>query len=230
LYVSPVLGAAPAGAQAPAAAHVDINDHGIFLIYSGGKNIGTEKFEIRAGAKQVEAQAEIHLRVEEKGKSLDLRTLPNLILDPQMQPLTYDWSQKGPHSSEVSIDFRSSPVRTHYKTVNGGDDKRDFQLAKDVVVLDDNVIHHYQLLVDRYASTAGGKQTFNAFVPQEALPGVITVEPLGPEPVTVEGTTVSLRHLILSTELARIDLWVDDQSRLQMVSVPEAQFQAVRKK
>jgi hypothetical protein len=50
------------------------------------------------------------------------------------------------------------------------------------------------------------------------------------EPVSVEGTTLNLRHLILTTELARVDLWVDDQAYLQVVSVPEAQFQAVRKK
>jgi hypothetical protein len=35
---------------------------------------------------------------------------------------------------------------------------------------------------------------------------------------------------VLSTELTRVDLYVDDQSRLQVVNVPAADFQAYRKK
>jgi hypothetical protein len=230
VWVTGALAADPLAAQTPSAAHPDLNDHGAFEIYAAGKSIGTERFDIHVRSEQVEAQGEIHLRVEQDGKTMEVRTSPNLVLDSQLHPLSYTWSQKGSQSSQLSIDFRSSPVRTRYKTVSGEEDRRDFKLTKDVVVLDDNVIHHYQLAVARYDQTTGGKQTFHAFIPQEALPGVITVEQTGSGPVSVEGTTLNLRHLILTTELARIDLWVDDQAHLQVVSVPEAQFQAVRKK
>jgi hypothetical protein len=161
---------------------------------------------------------------------MEVRTSPNLILDPQLHPLSYTWSQKESQSSQLSIDFRALPVRGRYKPVSGEEEQRDFKLTKDVVVLDDNVLHHYQLVVARYDQTTGGKQTFHAFIPQEALSGVITVEQTGMEPVSVEGETLNLRHLILTTELARVDLWVNDQAHLQVVSVPEAQFKAVRKK
>ncbi len=117
-----------------------------------------------------------------------------------------------------------------YKTVSGQDDRRDFTLDKDVVVLDDNAIYHYQLAVDRYDQAKGGAQTFHAFVPQEALPGVITLSFLGPEPVTVHGEKLTLRHFLLSTELAQIGLWIDAPGHLQVVATPDAQFQAVRKK
>jgi len=117
-----------------------------------------------------------------------------------------------------------------YKTVSGQDDKRDFTLDKDVIVLDDNAIYHYQLAVNRYDQARGGAQTFHAFVPQEALPGVITLTSLGPEPTTVNGEKLTLRHFLLATELAQISLWIDDRGHLQMVSAPEAGFQAVRKK
>jgi hypothetical protein len=230
LWVAGALAAEPLAAQTPSATHPDLNDHGTFEIYAAGKSIGTERFDIHVRSEQVEAQGEIHLRVEQDGKTMEVRTSPNLVLDPQLHPLSYTWSQKGSQSSQLSIDFRASPVRTRYKTVSGEEDRRDFKLTKEVVVLDDNVLHHYQLVVARYDQTTGGKQTFHAFIPQEALPGVITVEQTGMEPVSVEGTTLSLRHLILTTELAHVDLWVDDQAHLQVVSVPEAQFQAVRKK
>ena len=152
------------------------------------------------------------------------------LLDPQFDPLSYTWNQKGAQSSQLSIDFRAQPVHARYKTVNGQDDRRDFKLDKDVVVLDDNVIHHYQLAVARYDQAKGGTQTFRAFIPQEALPGVITLNSVGPEPVTVDGDKRTLRRFLLTTELAQISLWVDDQGHLQMVSAPDAQYQAMRKK
>ncbi len=168
--------------------------------------------------------------MEQDGKTLEVRTSPHLILNPQLRPLSYTWSQKGTQSSQLSIDFHSSPARAQYKTVTGESDRRDFKLGKDVMVLDDNVVHHYQLVVDRYDQTSKGKQTLNAFIPQEALPGEITVEDVGAEPVSVRGESLNLRHLTLTTDLARVDLWVDNQDHLQVVSVPVAQLQAVRKK
>ena len=152
------------------------------------------------------------------------------MLDAHLDPLSYTWNQKGTQSSQLSIDFRSQPAHVRYKTVNGQDDRRDFKLEKDVVVLDDNVIHHYQLAVARYDQAKGGTQVFHAFIPQEALPGVITLNYVGPEAVTVDGDKRTLRRFLLTTELAQISLWVDDQGHLQLVSAPDAQFQAMRKK
>ena len=229
-----VLGAAlavgPLFGQSPGTAHPDLNDHGIFQILAGGKNIGTEKFDIVASADKVEAKGEIRLRLPQAGKTVEVRSLPALVLDSQLQAQSYTWSQKGAQSSQLSIDFLPALARARYKTVKGEEDQRDFKLEKDIVVLDDNVLHHYQLVVARYNLAAAGKQDFHAFIPQEALPGTISVELVGAEPVTVEGTTVNLRHLVLSTELTRVDLYVDDQSRLQVVNVPAADFQAYRKK
>lgn len=220
----------PLRAQGPNAAPAGLNDRGTFEIFIAGKSIGTETFEIRVRGDQVVAQGNVHLQMEQNGKSTEVRTSSNLLLDAHLDPLTYTWNQKGPRSSQLSIDFRTRPARVRYKTVSGQDDRRDFQLEKDVVVLDDNALHQYQLAAARYDWAKGGKQTFHAFIPQEALPGVITLDSLGSEPVTVDGQKLTLRHLLLSTELAQINLWVDDQDHLQMVSAPSAQFQAVRKK
>jgi hypothetical protein len=224
LAVDPLCG------QTPHPAHRDLNDGGTFQILAGGKDIGTEKFEIIAGADKVEARAEIHLRLQQQGKTIEVRSLPNLVLDPQLHPQEYTWSQKGTQSSQLTIDFRPALAHVKYKTVKGENDERDFQLGKDFVVLDDNVLHHYQLVIARYEQTARGKQEFHAFIPQEALPGVIFVEEMGTEPLTVDGAAMTLRHLVLTTELARIDLWADSQSHLQVVGVPGAEYQAYRKK
>jgi len=228
--VATLAAASPLAAQAPSPGPPDLTDHGTFEIFADGKSIGTETFEIRVRSGQIEAQGNDHLQLTQNGKSLEVRTSSNLLLDPQFDPLSYTWNQKGAQSSQLSVDFRSKPVHVRYKTVNGQDDRRDFTLDKDVVVLDDNAIYHYQLAIDRYDQAKGGTQTFRAFVPQEALPGTISLSFVGPEPVTVNGEKLTLRHFQLSTELAQISLWIDDQGHLQVVSAPDAQFQAVRKK
>lgn len=200
----------------------------MFALFVSGREIGKEKFNIASTRGHIEAQAEIELRVERDGKVLNFKTFPNLVLDSELRPVTYSWKQKGPQSSSLELDFRPSPVQARYRTVAGDVDKRDFTLPKDVLILDDNVFHHYQLIVDRYKLTTGGKQTFQAFVPQEALPGVLTVEDAGEGTVNVQGHPKVLQHLLMTTELTRVDVWVDKQQRLQLVSIPEVQLEAVR--
>jgi hypothetical protein len=216
--------------QAPGASPPDLDDRGTFEIFTGGKSIGTETFEIRLRGEQIEAQGNVHLQMEQNGKRIEVRTSSSLLLDPHLDPLSYTWNQKGTQSSQLSIDFRTQPAHVRYKTVSGQDDRRDFHLDKDVVVLDDNALHQYQLAAARYDAAKGGTQTFRAFIPQEALPGAITLNSLGSEPVLVEGKKLTLRHFLLTTELAQINLWVDDRGHLQMVSAPDSQFQAMRKK
>jgi hypothetical protein len=220
----------PAGSGAPAPAPAELQDEGTFVISLAGQQIGTEKFSIRSTRNKVEAEAQIEMRVERDGKTYEFRTTPKLVLNADLEPQSYTWDQKGSQSSRLEVDFRSTPAQVRYHTVGGDDDVRDFDLPKGVVVLDDNVVHHYQLVIERFELAAGGKQTFPAFIPQEALPGALNVEDLGKEQVPGEGGTRELQHLVVSTELSRIDLWVDKEHRLQRVSIPAAQLEAVRKK
>jgi len=207
----------------------EVDDRGVFVLTQAGRQIGTETFTIKSSAGQVEAEARIELRAAQEGKAYDFRTSPKLVMNADLRPLTYSWSQKGTQSSELSVDFRSTPARAQYRTVTGEADEREFDLPKDVVILDDNVIHHYELVVQLYRRTKGGKQTFHAFIPQEALPGSVDVEDVGEEQVEAGDEKRNLRHLVVTTELARIDLWADGQDRVQRVSIPAAGIEAVRK-
>jgi hypothetical protein len=217
-------------AQTPNTAVPDLNDRGTFEIFSAGKSIGSETFEIRVRADQIEASGEGRLRLDQNGKKIEVQTSSIFLLDLEFDPISYAWNQKGEQSSQLSIDFHSKTAHARYKQVNGQDDKRDFKLDKDVVVLDDNVVHHYQLALARYDQAKGGVQVLRAFIPQEALPGVITLNFMGRDATTVKGEKVTLRHYVLTAELAQIDLWVDDGGHLQVMSSADTQFQAVRKK
>ena len=209
---------------------LNVDDEGIFVISLAGRPLGTEKFKIHSLPGKVEAQGDIHLHIEQNGKRVALESFPDLILDPQLRPVIYTWSQKGPQSSRLEVDFRGRLAKVRYKTIDGKEDNRDFELPHDVVILDDNVVHHYQLIISRFQAMGGGKQTLRIFVPQEALPSVLTVEDVGNAATAIDGVTANLRHLLITTDVTHIDLWVDEQQHIERFSVPQAQLEAIRKK
>jgi len=207
-----------------------LNDRGVFVISLAGKRIGTETFEIRATDKGIEAEGKVEMRVQQESKTVEFRTSSKLVLDSALRPLTYNWGQKGAQSSQLEIDFQASMTKVRYKTVTGEEDARDFELPKEVVVLDDNVFHHFQLIAQKYLRNGSGKQTLSAFVPQEALPGALDVQDAGPDSAEIGGQKQTLRHLVFSTELKQIDLWVDEEGRVQRIYNSDAQLDAVRKR
>ena len=209
---------------------VNVDDEGVFVISLAGRPVGTESFKIHSSSGKVEARGEIRLHIEQNGKTVSVQSFPDLVLDPQLRPVTYTWNQKGPQSSRLEIDFRGKVAKVRYKTINGNEDDRDFELPPDVAILDDNVIHHYQLITARYQAMGAGKQTFRVFVPQEALPSLLTVEDMGNSESTSDGVTTKLRHLLITTDVTHVDLWVDEQQHLERVSVPAAQLEAIRKR
>ncbi len=203
-----------------------LNDEGTFHITLAGSTIGDEKFEIRSSVGQIEARSQSDLQLPKDGKTLNFKTRPDLVLDSSFNPLSYRWSQTGAQSSRLEANFLTQPAQVVYRTVSGESDQREFSLSRDVAILDDNVIHQYELVVWRYDRGNGGAQTFPAFIPQEAVPGEITVQAAPDEPGQPPGT----RHLVVVTDQARIDLWVDRQERLQKVTIASVGLEAVRDK
>lgn len=223
------LGARQDPAQRPAAPAPD--DEGTYSISFNGHPIGTERFKIRSSANKIEAEAEIEIKAEQTGQPFALKSSPRLVLNQQWEPQTYVVNQKGTPEFHLEADFRKSPAQSRLRLANAkADDERDFVLTRDVVIVDDNVVHHYQLLVDRFMLKPDKQQTFNAYIPQEASPGVLNVQDKGSEDVNFAGRHETLRHLVVTTELAKIDLWVDGQQHLQRILIPAVQLEAVRAK
>ena len=222
------LGARPqesAGGPSP----VTVDDEGVFLISMAGRPVGSESFQIHSSRGRIEARGDIRLNIEKNGKTVSVESFPDLVTDSELRPLTYAWRLHGPQSSRLEVDFRARPAKVHYHTINGSEDTREFDLLPDVMVLDDNVIHHFQLIAARLQAMGGGKQTFRIFVPQEALPSLMTVEDLGISATQDRSDASGLRHLLITTDVTHVDLWVDDKLHVQRVSVPAAQLEALRK-
>ena len=153
-------------ANLPAAAWAGppgLKDQGTFEISISGNKIGVERFQIIPAGDQVVAKAEIELQAQQGGKPRFFHSSSELVLDSQLQPISYTWSLKGTETSQLEIDFTKTPAKAHYHTVNGKEDRREFLLPKDLVVLDDNVLNQYEVLLQRYDQTSRGQQIFTAF-------------------------------------------------------------------
>jgi hypothetical protein len=211
-----------------AAAPAAVDDQGTFALNRAGKEFGTEKFSIQFHEGKIQAEGETQLREEGESHSPVITTFSKLILDSGLRPLLYTWSTKAPKRYNLFVDFTTPLAKCQLHQPDGKDDIREFQLPKDVVVLDNNVIHHYQLLVDRYERTPGGKQAFKAFIPQAAMPGELTVQDAGMQTLKLGGTDQPLRHLVVIADNAEIDLWVDAQGRLQRLYWSAPQLEALR--
>jgi hypothetical protein len=216
-------------ARQPAATVLD--DQGTFSLLFEAHPIGTERFKIHATGNNIAAEAEIEIKTNQSGQPITLKSSPRLVLNQQWEPQTYVVNQKGNPEFHLEVDFRKSPAQSRLRLASAKeDDARDFVLTKDVLIVEDNVVHHYQLLVNRFLLKPDKQQTFNAYIPQEATPGVLTIQDMGSEEVKFAGRQETLRHLSVSTDIARVDLWVDDHQRLQRLFIPASQLEAVRTK
>lgn len=93
-----------------------------------------------------------------------------------------------------------------------------------VVILDNNLYHHYAILVWLYDWEKRGSQTFNVLIPQDLTPGTVSVEATGQR--SVGGTRYDV--LRMSAADLQVDLFVDRNKRLMRIEVPGSQAEVVR--
>jgi hypothetical protein len=201
-------------------------DQGTFVLKLGGKEYGTEKYSIQSAENQLTARSESQLRENETDQLL--HTVSKLVLNAAFEPLSYTWSEDTPEKYTLSVDFASGVAKSRLHKPNGSDDVREVHLPKNVAILDNNVLIHYEVLIQRFAAAGGGKQTFPAYIPQSATPGTLTVQDAGMETISLGGAQRSLRHLVVLSDNAQIDLWTDENNHLQRLYWGAPQIEAVR--
>jgi hypothetical protein len=204
------------------------SEQGNFKIFFGGELIGEERFQIGAEATNYKAWAEIHLTLDRGNDKVTFNIKPSLQFTKFFEPLTYKVLQEaGDNRMKASIHFKPESSQAVYET-GQETDSREIKLSGDVVVLDDNVFHHYVLLARRYDYSKGGVQEFSAFVPQQFLAGNISVADQGFESVQLGTKTLSLQHLLVDTGEIQINLWLNTHHELQKISVPKSHVDVLR--
>lgn len=194
-----------------------LSDRGVFRIYSDGKEIGVERFEIASTAKGVRATAELQISSEGVGRMKETATL---VLRNGIEPISYKRVQKSPKRGSAVLAFGPEKTTAQYRTTEGGSQRMDYFLPKNVVILDTNFFHHYTFLVRQYDFIKGGTQHMDVLVPQETAPGMVRVQH--------EGNDQSLRKLVVKTGQVEIQIWADEGGRLMKLTVPAAKVEVLR--
>lgn len=195
---------------------------GKFRDIVNGREVGSEEFEIASAEGGWVAHGNATVHAPQGGET---RITSQLQLRADGAPVHYEWSTAtGSKTANASVDFDNGTATVHVQA-NGGKPftQQFFFKTPVVVVLDDNLYHQYAILADLYDWSKKGPQTFSVLIPQEMMPGTITVEALDPD----HSSGKNVNRLRVRSQDLEIMLYLEG-NRLERVSVPSANAEIVR--
>jgi hypothetical protein len=205
-----------------ATASVFVPDKGKFKVLLDGKSIGQEEFEINQSGVGWIAKGSTHLTVE--GAPATTVT-GDLSLEPNGTPISYEWTSQTDKNSSAHIAFVNNVAKMTIQLGGAHPFEQDLTFNSPlVVVLDDNLYYQYAVLARVYDWNRRGTQTFSVLVPQELLPGTITVD--GSGAVSADGK--SYEGLKVTTSDLQVILYLDSNHRLMRLEVPASKAAVIR--
>lgn len=193
------------------------DDRGHFEIEVNGEKVGSEDFSVsRDGAGWVAKGA-----TELRGAAGSGKINGELHLAADGTPLKYVWTADTGRKATSTTTFDGLEAKMSTTVGSADPIKQDFFFKPPIVILDDNLYHQYAILARLYNWSARGTQNFNVLIPQEHMPGSLTVESLGP--------ANGFEQLRVHTADLDVLLFVDSSHRLMRISVPSARADIVRK-
>lgn len=198
---------------------------GAFRILVEGKEIGREEYEIEHLANEIRARARLVL--DAGGQKVE--ETASLTLSPTYEPRSYEWKRERPAGQFLRVQFEGPKASLEFSVGGSETEQREFLFENtEVTILDNNFFHHYLFLVRRYDFTRGGPQPLRIFIPQEALPALVTLDNRPGEGAPTGTTEAKLRQLRLTTEDNEVWLWVDENGELVRLTVPLAKVEVLR--
>jgi hypothetical protein len=200
-----------------APAQVAVVDEGSFTITRSGTRIGQESFTIRRtagpGGDAYVANATVDFDAQ--------RISPALRADGGFAPLAYQLEVKS--GEEVQERLRGLVGRGRFSAqvkTPRGESTKEYVVSDDAMVLDDDVFHQYYFLAQRARTLGPGGGSVPVVIPRRNTQVVMRVRHAGDERVTIGGSALDARHLVLTepTGAAR-HIWVDAQGRVLKVSL-----------
>lgn len=212
------------GLVLPAAAQTGASDSGTFLISVGGRQVGTEEFNIVQTG--IGANAEVvatgHVRVQLPTGTVELT--PRLRATGfDANPVSYEVTVGGSSPRRVIVTVASGRVSARTLTASG-EQMREYLASPGAIVLDDGLAHQYYFLARRLRNG-----TIPVIIPRENRQVTATVRGEGEEQVQIGDQRVSLFHLVVTPASGdERHVWVDALGRVIKVQIPARNYVAVR--
>ena len=205
-----------------AAGSIFVSDKGKFKVLIDGNPVGHEEFEINPSGGGWVAKGTSHLTPE---GSPAITVTGNMTLEPTGAPISYEWSSQSAKTNSANILFANGVAKMTVQLQGAHAFEQDLTFTSPlIVILDDNLYYQYALLAHIYDWNRRGTQTFSVLVPQELLPGTITVDWAGA--VSSEGKTYE--GLKVATNDLQIILYLDPNHKLMRLEVPSSKAAVVR--
>lgn len=200
-----------------APAQVAVVDEGTFTITRGGTRIGQETFTIRRtaspGGDVYVANATVDFDAQ--------RISPALRADGAFSPLLYQLEVKSGDEVQERLLGRVGRGRfsAQVKTPKG-ESTKEYVVSDDALVLDDDVFHQYYFLAQRARQLGASGGAVPVVIPRSNRQVVMRVRPAADERLTVGGSALDARQLVLTEPAgATRRIWVDGQGRVLKVSL-----------
>ena len=197
-----------------------IQDKGKFRISVNGAQLGTEEFDIHPNGDRWIAQGTAEIRPPGAEQT---HVMAHLTLQPNGEPVSYDWSTQGSKKASAEIQFQNSVATILLHLENAKPYTQQFTFSTPVIaILDNNLYHQYAILARLYDREKKGKQTISVLIPQEMTPGSVTVESISP------GGGNFAEELQVETTDLEVDLFLDAKGRLMKLTAPASNAEIVR--
>ena len=206
-----VLAANPAGAPS-----VFSPDKGRLRIMIKGQAVGSEDFEISPSGDSWLERSSMSAKTPD---GLEIKATGQLTLSADGTPLHYDWAAQAQKKATGTVEFAGETAKCFANLGGASPLRKDFTFSSPhVAVLDNNLYYQFGVLARLYDWQAGGKQEFPVLIPQDMVPGSITVESLGKQ-AAGGGNYEALR--VSSSDL-EIRIFLDGNRRLMRIEVPSS--------
>lgn len=210
-FAAAALAASPAGAPSVFSA-----DKGKLRIVIGGQTVGSEDFDIAPSGEAWVERSSMSAHAPGGG---DIKATGQLKLAADGSPLHYDWSAEAQKKASGAVYFSGGTAKCSADLGGSSPFRKDFVFnSPHVAVLDNNLYYQYGVLARVYDWKAGGKQSFPVLIPQDMVPGTISVESLGPQ----QGGNGKYEALRVSTADLEVLVYLDSAHRLMRIEVPSA--------
>jgi hypothetical protein len=197
-------------------------DKGKLNILLDGKSVGREEFEITSSGGGWIAKGTTKIAPPQGTSSIVTGTLT---LQPDGAPISYEWTSQAEKTNGAHILFANGVAKITLQMQGAHSFEQDLSFGSPfIVVLDNNLYHQYAVLARVYDWSRRGTQTYSVLVPQELLPGTVTVDWVGA--VSADGK--AYEGLKVSTSDLEVILCLDTNHRLMRLEVPSAKVVVVR--
>jgi hypothetical protein len=206
----------PAAANPANAPSVFSADKGKLRITINGQQIGSEDFELSpAGDAWIQRSS---MSAHAPGGP-EIKASGQLKLSPQGAPLHYDWSAEAQKKATGSVEFSGGTAKCAADLGAASPLRKDFTFTTPLIaVLDNNLYYQFGVLAQMYDWKAGGRQTVSVLIPQDMVPGSISVESLG----TQAAGNRKYEALRVSSPDLEIMVYVDARHRMMRLEVPSS--------